>query len=485
MAERSSATKGGLSVDYAILLAAGEGTRMKSSLPKVLHQVLGKSLLHRTVAALPAELSHLVVVVGAGSEAVSAALASIAPDAQTIFQATRGGTGHATRLAMSVLEKLENFSSDDRVLVLGSDTALLRPESIQKFIDDAGNCDAAVLTANVPNPFGYGRIVRNKSQEFISIVEEKDANLEEKQIFEVNSGIYLFKKSALISSLSKLSTSNAQSEEYLTDAISILKNMNSDVKAFVIDDFREILGINDRVQLSECGAILRDRVNEDLMKQGVTIIDPASTWIEEAVVIAPDVTILPGCTISGKTSIATGAIIGPRTTLVDCVVGEKSVVRESTCEGAVIGTSATVGPYSYLRPGTILGQGAKAGAFVEIKNSEIGPDSKVPHLSYVGDATIGTGSNIGAATVFVNYDGIEKHQTVVGDHVRIGSDTMLVAPVSIGDGAYTAAGSVITEDVPAGAMGVGRARQRNILDWVLRKRPGSRSAEAAKKQGKN
>ena len=185
MAERSSATKGGLSVDYAILLAAGEGTRMKSSLPKVLHQVLGKSLLHRTVAALPAELSHLVVVVGAGSEAVSAALASIAPDAQTIFQATRGGTGHATRLAMSVLEKLENFSSDDRVLVLGSDTALLRPESIQKFIDDAGNCDAAVLTANVPNPFGYGRIVRNNSQEFISIVEEKDANLEEKKIFEI------------------------------------------------------------------------------------------------------------------------------------------------------------------------------------------------------------------------------------------------------------------------------------------------------------
>ena len=196
----------------------------------------------------------------------------------SIFQATRGGTGHATRLAMSVLEKLENFSSDDRVLVLGSDTALLRPESIQKFIDDAGNCDAAVLTANVPNPFGYGRIVRNKSQEFISIVEEKDANLEEKQISEINSGIYLFKKSALISSLTKLSTSNAQSEEYLTDAISILRNMNSDVKAFVIDDFREILGINDRVQLSECGAILRDRVNEDLMKQGVTIIDPASTW---------------------------------------------------------------------------------------------------------------------------------------------------------------------------------------------------------------
>jgi len=247
----------------------------------------------------------------------------------------------------------------------------------------------------------------------------------------------------------------------------------------LIDDFIEILGVNDRVQLAESAALLRDRINEDLMRAGVTIVDPLSTWVDATATVANDVVLMPGTAISGKTTVATGGVIGPRTTLVDCTVGIGAHIIESRCTESIIGDGSNVGPFTYLRPGTKLLSNTKVGAYVEMKNATLGEGSKVPHLSYVGDAVIGEGSNIGAATIFVNYDGVEKHYTVVGDHVRIGSDSMLVAPVTIGDGAYTAAGSVITEDVPAGAIGVGRAKQRNVLGWVLRKRPGTKSAEAA------
>jgi bifunctional UDP-N-acetylglucosamine pyrophosphorylase/glucosamine-1-phosphate N-acetyltransferase len=251
----------------------------------------------------------------------------------------------------------------------------------------------------------------------------------------------------------------------------------------MIDDFTETLGVNDRVQLAESAAMLRDRINDQWMRAGVTIIDPTTTWIDSTVELSNDVTLHPGTALLGSTKVATGAVIGPRTTLTDCVVKEGASVLESIAIETIIGEGATVGPFTYLRAGTQLGDSTKAGAFVEMKNAVVGTGSKVPHLSYVGDATIGEGSNIGAATIFVNYDGVEKHHTTVGDQVRIGSDTMLVAPVNIGDGAYTAAGSVITEDVPAGAIGVGRAKQRNVLDWVLRKRPGTKSAQAAEKKG--
>ena len=272
---------------------------------------------------------------------------------------------------------------------------------------------------------------------------------------------------------------HSQGEEYLTEAIDVIRRAGGRVAAVVNDDFVEILGVNDRAQLAECGAVLRDRINDALMQYGVTMMDPTTTWIDVTVEVAPDVTLLPGSALFGNTRVDTGAVIGPRTTLIDCTVGEGAEVVESTCRGAYIGAGAKVGPYSFLRPGTEIGQRAKAGAFVEMKNAKLGEGAKVPHLSYVGDARIGVGSNIGAATIFVNYDGVAKHETIIGDHVRIGSDTMLVAPVTIGDGAYTAAGSVITEDVPAGAMGVGRARQRNILGWVSRKRAGSAAARAA------
>jgi len=313
----------------------------------------------------------------------------------------------------------------------------------------------------------------------LRIVEERDADDVQRDILEVNSGVYAFDAIKLAGAIGKLKNDNSQGELYLTDVIEILRNEGGKIAAVLIDDFIEILGVNDRVQLAESAALLRDRINEDLMRAGVTIVDPLSTWVDSTATVANDVVLMPGTAISGKTTVATGAVIGPRTTLVDCTVGAGAHVIESRATDAVIGEAANVGPYSFLRPGTKLLPHSKVGAYVEMKNATLGEGSKVPHLSYVGDAVIGEGSNIGAATIFVNYDGVEKHYTVVGDHVRIGSDSMLVAPVTIGDGAYTAAGSVITEDVPPGAIGVGRAKQRNVIGWVLRKRPGTKSAEAA------
>lgn len=462
-----------------IVLAAGEGTRMRSGIPKVLHSIAGRTLLgHVLHAAFDLGPTHLAVVVGAGRDAVEAHLAQIAPEAHAIFQDRRGGTGHATRTALHALEQLHGELTGT-VIVVGGDTPLLTSATLRKLLDEGAGSAAAVLTAELPDPYGYGRIVRDFDGTLLRIVEERDADEETAAIEEVNSGIYAFEASGLRDALGALSTSNAQGEEYLTDAIDIIRNRGGAVAAVMSEDFLEILGVNDRAQLAECGAILRDRINDALMQFGVTMIDPTTTWIDVTAEVAPDVTILPGTSLFGDTRIDAGAVVGPRTTLIDCTVGERAEVVESTCRGAYIGAGASVGPYSFLRPGTQVGAGAKVGAFVEMKNTKLGDGSKVPHLSYVGDAEIGVGTNIGAATIFVNYDGVEKHETIVGDHVRIGSDTMLVAPVTIGDGAYTAAGSVITEDVPAGALGVGRAKQRNILGWVARRRAGSAAARAA------
>jgi bifunctional UDP-N-acetylglucosamine pyrophosphorylase/glucosamine-1-phosphate N-acetyltransferase len=343
----------------------------------------------------------------------------------------------------------------------------------------AGGFTASVMTALHPDPTGYGRIIRADDDSLARIVEERDADEMEREIIEVNSGVYAFDAAKLAGAIGKLKASNSQGELYLTDVIEILRNEGGTIAPVLIEDFIEILGVNDRVQLAESAALLRDRINEDLMREGVTIVDPLSTWVDSTAKIERDVIVMPGTAITGTTTVASGAVVGPRSTLHNCTVGESARVLESHCTEAIIGASVNVGPFTFLRAGTKLLTGAKAGAFVEMKNATLGEGSKVPHLSYVGDAVIGEGSNIGAATIFVNYDGVEKHYTVVGDHVRIGSDSMLVAPVTIGDGAYTAAGSVITEDVPPGAIGVGRAKQRNVIGWVLRKRPGTKSAEAA------
>ena len=465
-----------MSLATVIILAAGEGTRMKSQTPKVLHRVSGRSLvghvLHATSALKPA---HTCVVVGAGREKVEEHLTEIAPHVTTVFQEHRGGTGHAAQLALAGIE------ATGTILILAGDTPMLTSASLAALVEGhtAGKFSASVLTAEHPDPTGYGRIVRGDDSSLLRIVEEKDTDEFEKQILEVNSGVYVFEATQLVDAIGKLRNDNAQGELYLTDVLEIIRNDGGKVAAVCIEDFTEILGVNDRIQLAEAAALLRDRTNEELMRSGVTIVDPTTTWVDSTSTISQDVILLPGSTISGCTTVGTGAVIGPRTTLIDCTVANGAEVKESYATSAIIGENASVGPFTYLRPGTNLGANTRAGAFVEMKNASLGEGSKVPHLSYVGDATIGEGSNIGAATIFVNYDGVEKHHTTVGDHVRVGSDTMLVAPVTIGDGAYTAAGSVITEDVPAGAIGVGRAKQRNVLGWVLRKRPGTKSADAA------
>ena len=466
--------------DVVIVLAAGEGTRMKSAISKVLHPIAGRTILgHVMEAVRPLSAKEVRVVIGAHKDSVQAHLADISPSALTVYQAERNGTGHAVQLALA------GATTTGTVLVLAGDTPLLTSTTLQEFIavHHANESSASVLTADLPDPFGYGRIVRDEEGFISAIVEERDADDEVKAISEVNTGVYLFDNGALREAAAKLSHNNSQGELYLTDVIALIKGAGKVALAIRSNDYTETLGINDRSQLAECTAIMRDRINDQVMKSGVTIIDPTTTWIDADVQIANDVVIYPGSVLAGKTTVESGAVIGPRTSLTNVTVGARAHIVESTCTDSVIGAEANVGPYSYLRPGTTLAARAKAGAYVEIKNSTIGEGSKVPHLSYVGDATIGRGTNIGAATIFVNYDGVEKHQTIVGDEVRIGSDTMLVAPVAIGDGAYTAAGSIITEDVPAGSIGVARAKQRNVLGWVLRKRAGSSSAEAAKRAG--
>jgi bifunctional UDP-N-acetylglucosamine pyrophosphorylase/glucosamine-1-phosphate N-acetyltransferase len=469
-------------VELAIILAAGEGTRMKSAKSKVLHEIAGRSLLgHVLHACDELNAKRSIVVIGAHGDEVKAHLSNLSPQSGTVLQRERNGTGHAVRLALES-EYARSITSGD-VIVLAGDTPLLTGQTLARLQKHhrSNGASATVLTAQLFDPHGYGRIVRDAEGQLEAIVEESDCTPQEREIDEINSGVYIFKVDQLRRALATITTTNAQNEEYLTDAIKALRQSGEKVSAYTVDDESEILGINDRSQLALCSALMRDRINDALMREGVSIVDPATTWIDLTVEIAPDVTILPGTSLLGSTIIETGAEIGPRTTLIDSEVGQNARVIESFVRGSVIGYKAEVGPYTFLREGSELATGVRVGAYVEVKNSSIGEGSKVPHLSYVGDATIGRESNIGAATVFVNYDGVEKHRSEVGDHVRIGSDTMLVAPVTIGDGAYTAAGSVITEDVPAGAMGVARSQQRNVLGWVMRRRATTASAKAAKK----
>jgi bifunctional UDP-N-acetylglucosamine pyrophosphorylase/glucosamine-1-phosphate N-acetyltransferase len=463
-----------------VVLAAGEGKRMKSELAKVLHAICGRSLLgHVLVAAEPLGAASTVVVVGHQRSQVAEHLAEIESSATTVVQDKQNGTGHAVRLALESL----GDAVDGTVVVLPGDVPLLTSETVRALVSRHHETSAAatVLTAALPDPTGYGRVVRDSDGHVIAIVEERDADSPTRQIAEVNTSVYVFDIAKLRTALARITTDNAQGEEYLTDVVGVLVADHDVVASVTAPNHLETLGVNDRVQLAAVRRAMRDRIVEHWMREGVTIVDPQTTWMGVRVTIEADATIHQNTQLHGATHIARMAEVGPDCTLRNTTVGEGATVIKSHCAGAKIGPDATVGPYAYLRPGTVLGKGAKAGAYVELKNAVVGDNSKVPHLSYVGDAEIGERSNIGAATVFVNYDGTHKHAIVVGDDVRIGSDTMLVAPLTIGDGAYTAAGSVITNDVPAGAIGVGRAQQRNIEGWVERKRPNSPSAAAARR----
>ncbi|MEV4889781.1 bifunctional UDP-N-acetylglucosamine diphosphorylase/glucosamine-1-phosphate N-acetyltransferase GlmU [Nonomuraea sp. NPDC055795] len=462
-----------------IVLAAGEGTRMKSQTPKVLHEVCGRALVdHMLAAARDLKPERLIVVIGHARERVGAHLAETSPDARAVVQREQRGTGHAVR---TVLE--ETGTINGTVLVTYGDVPLLRTETLAALLAkhaDDGNA-VTVLTARVPDPTGYGRIVRDESGAVLQIVEHKDATDDQRAIDEMNSGIYAFDGLLLADAVKRVSTDNAQGEEYLTDVLSILREDGHRVGAHVAADYVEVEGVNDRVQLAFVRRVLNQRVLESHMRGGVTVVDPASTWVDVQVRLAPDTVIHPGTQLHGETVVGEGAEIGPATTLTDTTVGPGAVVRNAVCDSAEIGPDASVGPYAYLRPGTVLGRKSKAGTFVEMKNTQVGERSKVPHLSYAGDATIGDDVNIGAAVIFVNYDGVNKHRTTVRDGAFVGCDSMLVAPVTVGDGAYTAAGSVIDGDVPPGAIGVARARQRNIEKWVLRRRAGTKSAAAAER----
>ncbi|MBW3639282.1 MAG: bifunctional UDP-N-acetylglucosamine diphosphorylase/glucosamine-1-phosphate N-acetyltransferase GlmU [Actinobacteria bacterium] len=452
-----------------VVLAAGEGTRMRSATtPKVLHEIGGRSMLGHVVrAARHLAPEHLLVVVGHAREQVTAHLAGLDPAAQAVVQEQQQGTGHAVRVALDTLPALTGT-----VVVVPGDAPLLTAQTLSELLATHHVARAAttLLTAELPDPTGYGRVVREGGS-VAAVVEHKDADAAIRAIREVATSVYAFDAEQLRTALQQLTTDNAQGEQYLTDVVALHRKAGRTVAAHIAESATETMGVNDRVQLAEAGRLLRDRVVAQHQRAGVTVVDPATTWIDIDVRLEPDVTIHPGSQLHGTTAVRAGAVIGPDTTLTDTEVGEQASVVKSHCVGAVIGTGADVGPYTYLRPGTRLGEKSKAGAFVEIKASQVGARSKVPHLSYVGDAVIGERSNIGAATIVVNYDGRDKHGTTVGDDVRVGSDTMLVAPVTVGDGAYTAAGSVITDDVPPGALGVGRARQRNIEGWVARKRP--------------
>ncbi|WP_320779418.1 bifunctional UDP-N-acetylglucosamine diphosphorylase/glucosamine-1-phosphate N-acetyltransferase GlmU [Streptomyces sp. CRN 30] len=462
-----------------VVLAAGEGTRMKSATPKVLHDLCGRSLVGHVLAAA-GELApeNLVVVVGHAREQVTAHLADVAPTARTAVQERQNGTGHAVRMGLETL----GGGVDGTVVVVCGDTPLLTAGTLTALAaaHSADGNAVTVLTAEVPDATGYGRIVRDAATGAVTaIVEHKDADDAQRAIREINSGVFAFDGQLLADALGKVRTDNSQGEEYLTDVLGILREAGHRVGACVAGDHREIAGINNRVQLAEARRVLNDRLLTEAMLAGVTIVDPASTWVDATVTFERDVLVHPGTQLHGTTHLSEGAEVGPNSRLTDTRVGAGARVDNTVSSGAEIGDGATVGPFAYLRPGTRLGAKGKIGTYVETKNASIGEGTKVPHLSYVGDATIGEHTNIGAASVFVNYDGQDKHHTTVGSHCRTGSDNMFVAPVTVGDGAYTAAGSVITKDVPPGSLAVARGQQRNIEGWVARKRPGSAAARAA------
>ncbi len=454
-----------------IVLAAGKGTRMKSELPKVLHSAAGRSLLEWVLAAVdPLKPDETVAVIGHGADAVVEALPSAVV---SVVQEPQLGTGDAVRVGF-------NGCGDavDTVLVVPGDMPLLETDTLASVVETHRTQQAAatVLTVKMDDPTGYGRVERRGDQ-VIGIVEHRDADDQQRRINEVNTSVYAFDAELLTDALGRLGRDNSQGEYYLTDVIAIL-NADGHRVVGVVTDAVEGTGVNSHAQLAGVLEVLRQRINDRLMADGVAMIDPSRVYVDAGVAVDPGATIYPDVYLEGDTTVGAGAVVGPNVHARGTSIAPGATVRFSVLDGAVVGPKATVGPFTYLRPGADLREGSKAGAFVEIKNSQVGVGSKVPHLSYIGDTTIGEASNIGAATVTVNYDGFEKHKTKIGDRVKIGSDTMLVAPVTIGDDAYTGAGSVITHDVSPGALAIERSPQREIPGYAeTRKRRASRDGK--------
>lgn len=470
-----------------IVLAAGEGTRMKSTLPKVLHPIGGRTLLgHALHAARQAGPQHLSVVVRHERERVAAHVAEVDPGALIADQDEVKGTGRAAEAGLSVLPA----DLTGTVIITMGDVPLLTAQTLTDLTaaHEAAGAAVTVITAELDDPTGYGRIVRDADGSVLKVMEHKDALAAREaggedahvvDIREINSGIWAFDAAVLREFLPQLGTNNTQGEKYLTDVLGLSRGAGGSVAAHKITDTLQTEGVNNRAQLSELGAELNRRLVRHWQMEGVTVVDPATTWIDVDVTLGRDVVIRPNTQLLGACTIGDDVVLGPDTTLTDVEVGRGASVVRTHGELSVIGEGASVGPFAYLRPNTELGRDAKIGTFVETKNSSIGTGSKVPHLTYVGDAEIGDHSNIGASSVFVNYDGVTKSRTRIGSHCRTGSDTMFIAPVTVGDGAYTGAGTVVRKDVPPGALAITVAPQKNIEGWVQEKRAGTAAAQAA------
>lgn len=446
---------------FAVILAAGQGTRMKSKLYKVLHPVCGKPMVQHVVDHIQSLGVHRVVtVVGHGAETVQEQLGD---QSEYVLQAEQLGTAHAVQQAESILGE-----EDGTTLVICGDTPLIRPETMQALFEhhQAKNAKATILTAIAENPTGYGRILRGANGQVEQIVEQKDATEEQQLVTEINTGTYCFDNKALFETLKLVKNDNAQGEYYLPDVIELLQKQGEIVEAYVTDDFEETLGVNDRFALAQAEALMRARINERHMRNGVTIINPETTYISSNAVIGPDTVIQPGSMIEGDTEIGEDCLIGPNTQIIDSRIGDRTSIHSSVVRESEIAEDTTIGPFANIRPLSVIGNHVKIGNFVEVKKSTLGNDTKVSHLSYIGDAEVGSNVNIGCGSITVNYDGKNKFQTIIEDDVFVGCNANLVAPVKVGKGSFIAAGSTITKEVPEDALAIARARQENKPNYV-------------------
>lgn len=449
-----------------VIMAAGHGTRMKSKTPKVLHKIFDKTMVHHCATSLiKAGANHLIVIIGHGRELVKEEIESWSFSDVNIsiaVQEEQLGTGHAARVAIPYIPHTAK-----NIIVMYGDTPLVRSETISNLIDNhmSNNSSLSMVSTIVENSTGYGRVVRDNSGSLIKIVEEKDASSQEKSIKEINPGLYCYNKFHFLSSLEKITNNNAQKEYYITDTIEILLSEKNVVNALVTDTFQDFFGVNNRIQLQNVTKIMQNRINENHMLNGVTFIDSSTTYVGSDVVIGQDTVIYPNTTISGLSTIGEMCVIGPNSNIKDTNIGTKSKIESSTAIESQVGDSTTVGPYAYLRPNTKLGNKVKIGDFVEVKNATFGDGSKASHLSYIGDAVIGSDVNLGCGIITVNYDGVKKHKTIVEDKAFVGCNSNLIAPVTVGSGAYVAAGTTITQDVEPKALAIGRVRQENKTNW--------------------